>query len=223
MFGLLRWTLALINRYPLLFWACMAANLIGVVVGGWFWYGPLLVAAPLWAVPFIPDCPLAALLATIALLGLRYGRSWGWFHALAAFSCIKYGLWTMAFWLRHWSGGGQIEVIGVTMFITHIGLFCEGLLLLPHIAPLAFWKRLAVIGVFVLSVYVDYGLVGYAVRTFGFPFYPPLTEQVPMLFAFQVAAGLTALLGLGLLALPYAARTRPAAETAAAYGVSLDH
>ena len=203
MVGLLRWVLELINRYAVLFWACVLANLVGVVVGGWFWYGPMIVNAPLWAMPFIPDCPEAALLGTIALLGIRYRRSWGWFNALAAFGCIKYGLWTIAFWLRHWSGGGEIELIGLTMLVAHIGLLCEGLVFLPHIGPLAAWKRLAVVGVYGLAVFVDYGLISYAVNTVGFPFYPPLTPQVPVSFVFSVAAGLTSLLGVGLLALPY--------------------
>jgi uncharacterized membrane protein YpjA len=206
MVRLLHWLLQFINRYPILFWACMLANGVGVVVGGWFWYGPMLSAAPFWAVPFIPDCPLAALLASIALIGIHYGQRWGWFNALAAFGCIKYGFWTLAFWLRHWMGGGEVEIIGVTMFIAHMGLIAEGLLLLPQIGPLAAWKRLAVIAVYGLAVFVDYGLVGYAVRNYGFPFYPPLTPEVPMLFAQYSAGGLTIVLGLGLLALPYGRR-----------------
>jgi uncharacterized membrane protein YpjA len=217
MVQLLRWTLAFINRYALIFWACVVANLVGVVVGGWFWYGPMIVSAPFWAVPFIPDCPGAALLGTIALIGIRYRRGWGWFNALAAFGCIKYGVWTIAFWLRHWSGGGEIEIVGLAMFVVHIGLLCEGLLFLPHIGPLAAWKRIAVIGFYALSAFIDYGLVGYAVNTVGFPFYPPLTPQVPVSFALAVAAGMIALLGAGLLALPYG-RSEPVRGMAAQRG-----
>jgi uncharacterized membrane protein YpjA len=213
MVRLLHWVLDGILRWPLLFWSCVVANSLGVVIGGWFWYGGMLTSAPLWALPFIPDCPLAALLGTIALFGLRARRRWGFFYALTAFGCIKYGLWTMAFWLRHWTAGGEIEPVGLLMFITHIGLTCEGLLIAPHSVPLGMPARLAVTGWYALSVFVDYGLVGYAVRAFGFPFYPPLSPEVPMSYAFAVATALTALLGSALLALP---RRLPAAPGQAA-------
>jgi uncharacterized membrane protein YpjA len=209
---LLRWVLNFINRYAALFWLCIGANAVGVVIGGWFWYGPMLVAAPFWAVPFIPDCPLAALLASIALVGIRYGQRWGWFNALAAFGCIKYGSWTLAFWLQHWSAGGEIEIIGLTMFVAHMGLIAEGLLLIPHIGPVALWKRATVIGVYAFSAFVDYGLIEYALRNNGFPFYPPLTPEVPVTFAQNVALGLIAVLGAGLLALHASRGEQLAAE-----------
>ena len=66
---LLRWTLNTILRNPLLFWAAVIANLLGTVIGGAVWYGPMILSSPIWALPFIPDCPLAALLGTIALAG----------------------------------------------------------------------------------------------------------------------------------------------------------
>jgi uncharacterized membrane protein YpjA len=195
MLRLLDWTLNFILRNPLIFWACMAANAVGVVWGGWIWYGPQLAAAPPWAWLFIPDCPAAALWATIALLGLYYGRSWGWFNAFAAFACIKYGLWTLAFWLRHWSAAGFVDgawPMEAMLFVSHIGLTCEGLLLATRIGPLGLPARLAVIGWFVLSIFVDYGL-GH---------HPPLTYAVPLSFVMAVAVGLTATLGLALLLLP---------------------
>lgn len=207
---LLRWTLDTILRVPLLFWACIIANLLGAVIGGWFWYGPLLVAAPFWAIPFIPDCPLAALVGSIALLGLRAGRRWSFFYALVAFGCMKYGAWTIAFWLRHWSAGGEIEPVAVMLFITHIGLFIEGLLFVPRIGLLALPLRLAVIGWYLLSIAIDYGLSSYAIANYGFPFHPPLTPFVPVDFVFWVATILTTLLGLGLLLFP---RTEGAAAT----------
>lgn len=202
---LVRSTLDLILKYPLLFWSCFSANLIGAVVGGLFWYGPMLWNSPFWALPFIPDCPLAALLGSIALYGLYRGRKWGWFNTFAAFACMKYGVWTMGFWLRHWTAGGEIEPVGVIMFITHIGLFCEGTLLVPHIGPLPMRQRLAVSGWYFLSIYVDYGLANYARRMWGYPFYPPLSPQVPVSYAFWLALLCTTLLTLGLLLLP---RTR---------------
>ncbi len=202
---LLRWILDIILRQPLLFWTCMIANLLGAVIGGLWWYGPMLWESPLWALPFIPDCPLAALVGSIALLGLRAGKRWSFFYALVAFACMKYGIWTISFWLRQWSITGQAFPIEVLMVVTHIGLFIEGLLFVPRIGPLSFPKRLAVIGWFALSIFVDYGL-GY---------YPPLASHVTPTFAFWLAIVLTALLGVGLLLLPRSA-PRTAVQPAAA-------
>lgn len=192
MLRLIDWILALILKNPLIFWACMFANAVGVVWGGWVWYGPMLAASPLWAWPFIPDCPEAALWATLAFLGLRYGRNWGWLNAFAAFGCIKYGIWTVAFWLRHWSEAGFVPgywPMEAMLFVVHIGLTCEGLLLATRIGPLSLPARLAIVGWFALSVFVDYGL----------GFHPPLTYAVPEPFVLGLAAGLTALLGIALL------------------------
>jgi uncharacterized membrane protein YpjA len=189
---LLRWTLDIILRNPLLFWSCVIANLLGAVIGGLWWYGPMLWESPLWALPFIPDCPLAALLGSIALFGLRAGKRWSWFYALTAFFGMKYGAWTIIFWMRQWSISGQAFPIEIFMVITHIGLFIEGLLFVPHIGPLSLPKRFAVIGWFALSIFVDYGL-GY---------YPPLAGYVTPTFVFWLATALTVVLGLGLLLLP---------------------
>ncbi len=195
MLRLIDWLYNLILKNPPLFWACMAANAVGVVWGGWVWYGPMLAASPAWAWPFIPDCPQAALWATVAFLGLYYGRSWGWFNAFAAFACIKYGLWTVAFWLRHWAGAGFVDgywPLEAMLFVAHIGLTCEGVLLATRIGPLGLPARLAVIGWYALSIFVDYGL----------GFHPPLTYAVSQGFVLWLAIILTTALGAALLLLP---------------------
>ncbi len=197
MLRLIDWTLNLILRNPLIFWAAMAANAVGVVWGGWVWYGPMLAASPAWAWPFIPDCPEAALWATVAFFGLRgsVSRRWGWFNAFAAFACIKYGLWTLAFWLRHWSEAGLVPgafPMELMLFVAHIGLTCEGLLLATRIGPLGLPARLAIIGWYAISIFVDYGL----------GFHPPLTYAVPLSFVLWLAVALTAALGVALMLLP---------------------
>jgi len=190
---LLRWTLGHIIRWPFIFWVCFTTNLLGALLGGLYWYSDQLATSPLWAWPFIPDCPLAALLGSLTLLALWARQRWPFFFAFTAFACMKYGIWTMAFWLKEWSGSMLLYDIGVILFVTHIGLFIEGLLFVPHIGPLSLPKRLVIIAWFALSVFVDYGL-GY---------HPQLTGYVPVQFVFQVATGATALLGSGLLLLPY--------------------
>jgi len=195
---LLQRVLDTIVRVPLLLWGCVAANLVGVWFGLIIWYGPMLLRSPAWSLPFIPDCPLAALLGTVALLGVWKHQRWPFFYALTAFACLKYGAWTLGFWLYYWSDAGIISPLSLLMFITHIGLSIEGLLFVPHIRPLSLPRRMVVVGWFALSIYVDYGL-GY---------YPPLGGYVPVGFAFWLAVVLTTLLGLGLLLLPYGTRAQ---------------
>lgn len=190
---LLRRVLDTIVSVPLLFWSCVAANMVGVIAGGVFWYGPMLWSSPLWAMPFIPDCPLAALVGTVALLAVWSRQRWRLLFAFAAFGCLKYGGWTLAFWLYYWNETSSLDVVSVTMFVSHIGLSIEGLLFVPHIRPLSLTKRVVVVGWFVLSIFIDYGL-GY---------HPPLGGYVPVSFVFWLAVVLTVVLGSALLLLPF--------------------
>lgn len=191
--SLLRWTMDIILNWALIFWCCFVSNIIGAIGGAIFWYGPMLMDAPLWALPFIPDCPLSALLGSIGLFALRQRKRWHTFYAFVAFACMKYGVWTVLFWLRQWVGSGIIEPLEVLLFVVHIGLFIEGLLFVPRIGAIPFIHRLLIIGWFALSIYVDYGL-GYD---------PGMVSHVPLRFAFWVATSATIVLGLGLLLLPY--------------------
>lgn len=193
MIRLLHWTLDQILRNSLIFWTCVIANFIGAVYGTIWWYGWMIVESPVWAFPFIPDCPLAALGGSVALLALRFGKRWPSLYALVAFACIKYGAWTIGFWSWHWLNGGYVTPMQIVLFVTHIGLLIEGLLFVPRIGALSLPKRWAVIGWFALSVFVDYGL-GY---------HPPVFDaRVTTTFLFLMAAALTVVLGAGLLALP---------------------
>ncbi|NJP04600.1 MAG: DUF1405 domain-containing protein [Chloroflexaceae bacterium] len=177
---------------PWLFALILAANLFGAIVGGIYWYGPMLWTSPWWAMPFVPDCPLAALLWSIAALGVWAKQRWYFFYALTAFACIKYGAWTIAFWLWTWLQAGQIFPLEALLFVSHIGLLLQGLLLVTFVQPLAMPGRIAVVSWFILSVQVDYRL----------GFHPPLGGFVSVSFAFWVATLLTALLATGLLLLP---------------------
>lgn len=188
----LRFVLLLIVHWPQVFWFCVVADWFGAVVGGLFWYGPMLWQSPLWSLPFIPDCPLAALVGSIALFGVRARRPWMLFYALVAFACLKYGAWTVVFWLREWSGSHTIAPIEFLLFVSHIGLFIQGLLFVPLLKPLSWLKRWLVIGWFALSIVVDYGA----------GFHPPLSPHVSVSFAFWLAMVATVVIGAGLLLLP---------------------
>jgi uncharacterized membrane protein YpjA len=188
--------LALIVRRPALLWLAVVANLLGAVIGGIYWYGPMLLRSPWWSWVFIPDCPLAALLGAIVLLLYRSGRAPQWLIALTAFACIKYGTWTILFWIRQWSGAGAAYPVELLLFITHIGLLAEGVLFSRAITPAQPATGVLVSLFFTASVVVDYGL----------GFHPPLVSHVSRTDAFAAAALLTALLSIAL----WRATRRPA-------------
>jgi uncharacterized membrane protein YpjA len=56
----------------------LAVNVVAYVLGLLWWYGPPLndPATPIWAWPFVPDCPLFGLLGGLALLQMVALRRW---------------------------------------------------------------------------------------------------------------------------------------------------
>ena len=208
-------------RSPAVAWGAFLACAFAFVFGTAGWYGRFFgeVQAPLWAYPFIPDCPLAALLFGAAVLLMHLGRRSNLLNQLAAVFCVKYGVWTMTFWALYWAITGDVEpsslFSGPVMFVTHFGLTIMGLLLLQYVQPSVRDSAL-VLAWFVLSDLVDYAPIA-AGRLGGYGYYPPLpwingdpTALVPAMMINAVV--MTWLVGGGLLlraAVWRAAKVRP--------------
>ncbi len=171
------WSDAFIANRSLV-WLAFAGCLFAFIIGTVGWYGGFFIEvnAPLWAYPFIPDCPLAAGLFGVALLLMHYNRGSNLLNQIAAVFCIKYGVWTMSFWALYWARTGDIEMSslfsGPVMFVTHLGLFIMGLLLLQYVKP-SVRDSLITLGWFVASDLVDYLPIA-AGRWGGYGYYPPL-------------------------------------------------
>jgi uncharacterized membrane protein YpjA len=165
-------------RTPSAAWLAFIACAFAFVIGTIGWYGSFFgeVNAPLWAYPFIPDCPLAALVFGIALILMHVGRTSNLINQAAAVFCIKYGVWTMSFWALYWARTGDVELSGIfsgpVMFATHFGLTIMGLLLLQYVQP-SIRDSLLVLAWFVISDLVDYAPIA-AGRLGGYGYYPPL-------------------------------------------------
>jgi uncharacterized membrane protein YpjA len=185
----------------LIFWACVFFDVLGFVVGTVIWYGPQLQRAPWWAWLFIPDCPLAALLAIVAYLRLRYGYAPDWFTALASVSCIKYGIWTVIFWGTKWATTGEYLPIEIGLVLVHLALMFQGVLLWPALTAVPVPMRLMAVAWLALSVYVDY----------GYGFHPALDPSITPMQAGSWAAGLTVLLGIAMALLVYRPTPPPTA------------
>jgi uncharacterized membrane protein YpjA len=180
--------MALINEVPVVFWACMLADVAGFLIGTVIWYGPQLLRAPWWAWPFIPDCPLAALFGMIAFIRLRQGAAPDWLTALASLSCIKYGIWTILFWGTKWLATGEVLPVEIALVVVHLAMAGQGLLLWPALLEVPLSMRFVAIAWLALAVFVDY--------TFGH--HPMLAVGVSPMLAGSWAAGLTLLLALAM-------------------------
>jgi hypothetical protein len=82
----------------------------------------------------------------------------------------------MTFWALYWARTGDIEMSslfsGPVMFVTHLGLFIMGLLLLQYVRP-SVRDSLITLSWFVASDLIDYLPIA-AGRWGGYGYYPPL-------------------------------------------------
>jgi uncharacterized membrane protein YpjA len=157
-------------KHDVLFWLWMGINLVGLVLGTVGWYGAQLQVTPaIWWI-FVPDCPLAAGYAAAALWGLRQGKRWTMFNLFTAFACIKYGVWTCAVWLAYWSNGGPFVLLDVStlMFVTHLGLIGQGVVLLLLTQRWTIRDVLPAIGFYAAADFVDYALGHHPTYPFQF-------------------------------------------------------
>ncbi len=145
-----------ILEHPRLIPIIVIANVLGFILGVIYWYGPQLAQTPpiLW--PFVPDCPLFALLFVPAYILTLKGKGNNVYNTLVAFGLIKYGVWTNVAWYGYWALGYPLEWMGIAMCLTHLGMIVEGLYLLTYIRPRLSWV-LITWAWFVLSDYSDYG------------------------------------------------------------------
>ncbi|MEM3030861.1 MAG: DUF1405 domain-containing protein [Candidatus Micrarchaeia archaeon] len=150
------------NGHEILFWLVFVANLAGAGWGFIYFYGDQLAATPFWLWPFVPDCPLYALLFAIGMLVARTMRGVlaDFFLFFTFAGSLKYGFWTVfvltAF--APWYFAPQTAVMYAVLFVSHVGLFGEALLLLPGLFRVRAWFLPAVLGWFLLHDYSDYFL-----------------------------------------------------------------
>lgn len=171
--------------------AYAAVNFAAFVAGAVFWYGDFFRAYPIpvWAYPFVPDCPLANGLFGLALMQIVRRRPSQLLNQAAAIACIKYGTWTMTCWLLYWARTGDYNPLSLLLFFTHLGLTAQGAILVWLPGRPNWRDTLIVLGWFVAGDIVDYAPI--APREGGYGWYPPVplgTELVPALMAQAIAA-----------------------------------
>lgn len=139
-----------------LVWVVVAANLGGTAFGFWF-YRHQFAETPAVMLPFVPDSPVATLLAACAFALWALGRSNEFVTALAFFGNLIFGLWTP--WVLLVFGDASIASSGVAMHtflvVSHLGMAVQALVLhriaafrLPAVAVATAW--------YTLNLAVDY-------------------------------------------------------------------
>jgi uncharacterized membrane protein YpjA len=108
----------------------MAVGVVAGALGFWLWYGPTFAMFPAWQWPFVPDCPLFALLFVPSLALILLKRPAPRYNAWVAFGLIKYGVWTVFVWTLYWVHSGKLTAESILMTASHVGMILEGLLLL---------------------------------------------------------------------------------------------
>ncbi|GAP64667.1 hypothetical protein ARMA_3090 [Ardenticatena maritima] len=138
--------------------ALIVINVLGFLIGAIYWYGPQMRIVPPYLWPWLVDSPLSVLGFAIALPWIRR-RPHDWGAQMAAtwavFSNVKYGLWTVLFWILWWRGPGWFTLESITMTFTHSAMVLMGLSLLLFYRPKPLHVFLAA-GWFGLNDYLDY-------------------------------------------------------------------
>jgi uncharacterized membrane protein YpjA len=183
---------AVVLRNDWLFLAFIVVNVLGFVIGTVGWYGHQLPQTPLIWWLFVPDCPLVSLLFAIAIWGLRSGKRWTTFNLWAAMGLIKYGVWTCTVWLAYWVATGDFFFLSVAMFLTHVGLIAQGVVLLLLTRQWTAREAAPAFLYYIVADLVDYGLGHH-------PMFPQ--PEVSMALVQWHTVAMTWLLGLGLVAL----------------------
>lgn len=137
--------------------ALVGINLLGFLLGTLFWYGPQMrqISPALW--PWLVDSPLSVLAFALALPLIRRGGGAAreMLATWALFSNVKYGLWTVVFWILWWRGPGTFNLESITMTFTHAVMVGMGASLLLYFRP-RIWQVAAASGWFALNDYLDY-------------------------------------------------------------------
>ena len=114
-----------------LFALALLANLLGFYWGVTQFYGAQLAIAPVALWPFVPDCPIAALLLFLAMGLVWVGRKNDVVSTLAITVAITYGLWTMGV-LTAYSGYYNTYngwALSAVLWLAHLAMVVEALLL----------------------------------------------------------------------------------------------
>lgn len=164
-------------------WLVVAINLVGTAFGFWY-YLPQFSATPTVMWPWVPDSPLATLLAAGAFAAWKLGRPQEWLTAMAFFGNVVLGLWTPYTLLLFYGEFGHDLLLWQFLFWSHLAMVVQALVL-HRISEFPPWA----VGVALLWYTVDL-IVDYHVPVVG---ETPHHTFIPVARSTELAFGATAL------------------------------
>lgn len=125
-------------------------------VWGFYWYRQQLASGlyPFWI--FIPDSPTATLLFSLFLILKLMKKKYTLLGAVSCVWLIKYGIWAVVINLDL-VDEGSFGFENFHLALSHLGMALEGLIFLNYLR-ISVITSVLVIGLMVISDYVDYGL-----------------------------------------------------------------
>ena len=170
----------------MLFWLLVWVNALGFLWGVLAFYPEQLAQTYPLLLPFVPDCPLAALLFAAALLFVRFapGR-FNLFNFLAFTFSLKYGFWTvfvLTSYVEFYYSTPFLAAVNTFLLISHVWLFFQAFLL-ASLVRVKRWYLAPVLGFMLLSDYADYVLLTHPpVPQYALPLLFPLTIAMSIFF-----------------------------------------
>ncbi|MCU4926353.1 DUF1405 domain-containing protein [Halobacteria archaeon AArc-dxtr1] len=139
-------------------WLVVAINLVGAAFGFW-WYGAQLgqfADSPMMMWPWVPDSPMATLLAALAIAAWKLGREQAWLTALAFFGNIILGLWTPYTLLAFADAySGLHPAMYQFLFWSHLAMVVQALVLY-RISDFPVWGVAVALAWYTSNLIVDY-------------------------------------------------------------------
>lgn len=132
-------------------------NVIGSLFGLYYYWDQLMMT-PWYYWLFVPDCPLYSFFMIFALIFIAMGKRFDTFNVITTVGLAMYGAWTMLtlIYFREVFFAPENALMSVGLWVSHLGLALESVLLLPYIkkASIMPW---ALAGIWFLAQdYFDY-------------------------------------------------------------------
>lgn len=140
----------------MLFWILVVGNIIGAIFGFTYWYGPQLLASSVLYWIFIATCPLYSALFVVCAFMILFKKKNSFLFYLAAVGLVKYGLWTVIFWMNY-TGTPIANWLFLWLIGSHVVMALESMILFSRI-EFKLWHVFIAWFWFGLNDYVSYGL-----------------------------------------------------------------
>ena len=111
-----------------LVWLVVVVNLLGTAFGFWF-YIPQFMRTPELMWPFVPDSPVATLLAALAFASWKLGRPNQVLIALAFFGNVILGAWTPYVLVVFAGEWGYHPAMWSFLFVSHLAMVVQAFVL----------------------------------------------------------------------------------------------